>query len=193
MQKGNPMYRLVASTIALLFVLAACASHTSNSRPTTPASTQNPLATATNAISTINFTTSGGLTGSYTIANTATLSKLRHGHKEFTIDLANADQSIFLVFYGYNGPGAYTLTNSINGGDVRIDLGKDRGAWDLALLTHASCSLTISSDTPTQDEGLDSMTGNFSCPLLPASSPNQTRQPITITHGQFAIFIIVES
>jgi len=185
---------LVSVIVILLLTLTSCNASAPTSAPDTsvPTATTNPVTTA-NAISTISFTLSGGVTGSYTLKSSPPLSKLRHGHKEFTIDLATTGQSIFLVFYGYNGPGSYTLTNGINGGDVRIDLGSGLGAWDLALQTHASCSLTIVSDTPTQDEGLDTMTGSFSCPHLPPSNPDHTKQPITVTNGQFTIIIIVES
>jgi hypothetical protein len=144
---------------------------------------------ADNNTSTISFTLSGAVTGLYTINSNPTLSKLRHGHKEFTIDLTDHQQSIFLAFYGYKGPGSYTLTNTVNGGDIRLDI--SQGSWDLALQPQASCSLTILSETPTHEAGLHKMTGSFSCPLLPPSSP--AKPPITIHNGQFDIFIIIES
>jgi hypothetical protein len=90
-----------------------------NSRATTNTSTSDPT---DNNVSTISFTISGASAGTYTIHSTSTISKLRHGHKEFTIDLTNDGKSIFLAFYGYTGPGSYTLINSMNGGDVRVDL-----------------------------------------------------------------------
>lgn len=147
--------------------------------------------TSDNNTSTVHFTLTGALTGTYTITSNPTLSKLRHGHKEFTIDLTNHQQTLFIAFYGYDGPGTYTLTNTLNGGDIRLDMG--RGSWDLALQPKASCTLTILNETPTNETGLHKMTGNFSCPLLVAASTNQTTSPLTVNNGSFDIFIIIES
>jgi hypothetical protein len=148
---------------------------------------------AVNAVSTVSFTLHGGVTGVYTIHASLPTSKLRHGYREFTIDVADAGMSIILAFYGYHGPGTYTLAEGSNGGDVRIDFDRESASWDLALRPKAQCTLTISSDRPTMYVGLDRMLGTFSCPLLPSSSSNQPQQPVAVSNGHIDVAIIVES
>lgn len=139
------------------------------------------------------FTIAGGSSGTYSITTTLPTSKLRHGHKEFTIFLANAGKSLIIVFYGYSGPGTYTLTNEQNGGEVRIALDQQAASWDLALRPHNSCTLIIARDVPTVQAGLDRMKGSFSCPMLVSSNPQRPEKPIMVDHGQFDIAMIVES
>lgn len=127
----------------------------------------------------------------YTIRTTTSLSKLRHGHQEFTINLANANSSLIIAFIGYSGPTSYTLSNRTNGGDVRITLGQQY--WDLSLTPTASCSLTVLSDIPTQQSGLDRMQGRFACPILPPGGLDKTAHAVTITNGTFDVLILVES
>jgi hypothetical protein len=105
---------LGATGMVLLFLLAGCSNASSSPAVVqkTPAQT-GPLETAspfpTNATtvannsSTVSFTLYGGVTGVYTIYASSPTSKLRHGHQEFTIDVAHAGMSIFLAFYGYHG------------------------------------------------------------------------------------------
>jgi len=147
----------------------------------------------TNEMSTVSFTLKGGVTGEYMIHDPAPTSKLRHGHREFTIDVAHAGMSIFIAFYGYHGPGTYTLSEGINGGDVHIGLDQGLASWDLSLRTKAQCTLTITSDTPTMSIGIDRMEGAFSCPLLPSSGPNRLLQPVAVNNGHIDVAIIVES
>ncbi len=200
---------ILAGAVTFLLLLASCSTTTSTASPSgIKQATPTSISTATTGIrgvgnssdtgntiiddhniSTMSFSTSGALNGSYVFKSSPTLSKLRHGHQEFTIDLIDKQQSIILAFYGYNGPGSYMLTNSVNGGDVRLE--NSQGVWDLALQPQSSCSLTINSETPTQDPALHNMTGTFACSDLPTNS--QVRAPIAIQHGQFNIFIIVES
>src|SRR5260370_9366618 len=108
-------------------------------------------------------------------------SKLRHSYREFTIDVADAGMSIILAFYGYHGPGTYTLSRDSNGGDVRIGFDQESASWDLSSSSpKPQCMLTIASDTPTMYAGLDRMRGAFSCPLLPSSSPTPPQQPMPL-------------
>ncbi|GLV55326.1 hypothetical protein KDH_21730 [Dictyobacter sp. S3.2.2.5] len=137
------------------------------------------------------FSFAGTTPQSYRLRSTATISKLRHGHKEFTIDIVDAERSLIIVFYGYSGPATYTLTNQVNGGDVRITSGKQY--WDLALIPSLSCSLIIQSDIPTTSPGINHMRGQFICPILPAGHSNISQHAVAIDNGQFDISIIVES
>ena len=146
-----------------------------------------------NEVSTVSFKLNGGVTGVYMIQTSLPTSKLRHGYREFTVDVADAGMSIFLAFYGYHGPGTYTLSEAINGGDVRIDFDHESASWDLSLRPKAQCTLTITSDTPTKYVGIDRMEGAFSCPLLPSSSPNHPQQPVAVSSGHIDVAIIVES
>lgn len=192
-------HRLAPTGMVLLFLLAGCGTMGNNPEMVqkTPAKTGSPFptnaTTVTNDRSTVSFTLSGGGTGAYIIHASLPTSKLRHGHREFTIDVAHAGISIFLAFYGYQGPDTYTLSEDINGGDVRIEFDQESVSWDLSLWPKARCTLTITSDTPTMYVGIDRMRGAFSCPLLPSSSPNHQQPPVAVSNGHFDVAIIVES
>jgi len=190
--------------MVLLFLLAGCgnAGNSPGAAQKTPVRTgsletgspSSSIATIlANEVSTVSFKLNGGVTGVYMIQASLPTSKLRHGYREFTIDVADAGMSIFLAFYGYHGPGTYTLTEDINGGDVRINFDHESASWDLSLMPKAQCTLTITSDTPTRYVGIDRMEGIFSCPLLPSSSPNHPQQPVAVSSGHIDIAIIVES
>lgn len=199
------MYRrwcqwLISTGMVLLFLLAGCNSPgvvqktpaKTGPSETSSSSTTNAT-TAANDVSTVSFTLHGGVSGIYMIHASLPTSKLRHGHREFTIDVAGAGMSIFLAFYGYHGPGTYTLSQDVNGGDVRIDFNQKATSWDLSLRPKAQCTLTITSDIPTMYAGIDRMKGAFSCPLLPSISPNYSQLPVAVSSGHIDIAIIVES
>src|SRR5947207_893526 len=166
-------HQLVLTGMALLFLLAGCGNADNGpglvqKTPTNtgPLETGGPSPTnttiVTDDVSTVSFTLHGGVTGTYIIRASFPTSKLRHGHREFTIDVANAGISIFLAFYGYHGPGTYTLSEDIDGGDVRIDFNRVYGEytfWDLSLKPKAECTLTITNDTPSMYAGIDRMRG----------------------------------
>jgi len=201
---GRRCHWLGATGMVLLFLLAGCgnAGNSPRAAQKTPARTgsletgspSSSIATIlANEVSTVSFKLNGGVTGVYMIQASLPTSKLRHGYREFTIDVADAGMSIFLAFYGYHGPGTYTLTEDINGGDVRINFDHESTSWDLSLMPKAQCTLTITSDTPTRYVGIDRMEGIFSCPLLPSSNPNHPQRPVAVSSGQIDIAIIVES
>lgn len=146
-----------------------------------------------NQESTIHFTLSGGNNGRYTVHASLPTSKLRHGHREFTVDVEQSGMSVFLVFYGYEGPATYTLAQIINGGDVHIALGKNTSSWDLSLQAKAHCTMTVQSIMLIQSTGLGRMKGTFSCPLLFSSTPNHPAKPVTVSNGTFDVAIIIES
>ncbi len=177
--------------ILLALPIAAC----SNIQARSAQSPLHAVATAPSVdadrTSATSFSFSGTPLASYTIHTNSTISKLRHGHQEFTINLVDTNKSLIIAFIGYTGPAIYTLSNRLNGGDVRIAI--DQQYWDLSLLTTASCSLAILSDTPTDHPELHRMKGAFSCPELPAGYFNKTFHPVTITDGKFDVLIIVES
>ncbi len=197
-----------ATGIVLLFLLVGCANadNSPGVMQKTPAKTgtlessssfPTNATTVVNDVSTVSFTLSGAsayqYSGAYIIHASLPTSKLRHGHREFTIDVAHAGMSIFLAFYGYQGPGTYTLSEETNGGDVHIDFAQESASWDLSLRPRAQCTLTITSDTPSIYVGIDRMKGAFSCPMLLSSSPNHPQQPVAVSNGHFDVAIIVES
>ncbi len=192
----------VSIGMVLLFLLAGCG-NAGNSpgvvqKKTGPLETGSPFPTdataVANEVSTVSFTLHGGVTGEYMLHASLPTSKLRHRYREFTIDVAQAGMSIILAFYGYHGPGTYTLSRDIDGGDVRIAFDQGSASWDLSSSSpKAQCMLTIASDTPTMYAGLDRMRGAFSCPLLPSSSPTHPQQPVAISSGRIDVAIIRES
>jgi hypothetical protein len=147
----------------------------------------------TGTTSTLGFTATGGLNGTFVLRTSNTISMLRHGHKEFTIDLVDGSKMVFLVFYGYTGPGSYRLSNPINGGEAHISFGTEQTTWDLATTPGAACDLIITSDRPSQYTGIDSMQGTFTCPRLAPVSSNQHIAPLSITRGYINIQIQVQS
>ena len=190
------LFCAVTATVALL--LASCADGQSYS--TISSNADQPVHTAARspisslAANATSFSFSRGARESsplYTIHTGTPLSKLRHGHQEFTINLANGDKSLIIAFIGYSGPASYTLSNRTNGGDVRITLGQQY--WDLSLVPTASCSLTVLSDIPTEQSGLHRMQGRFACPTLPPGGVDKPARAVTITDGTFDVLIIVES
>ena len=181
----------------LVLLCAGCATPGAASSVGTAPPERDPNgATATalaSAASVAHFTFSGGQSASYTLRTTTPTSELRHGHREFTIILSDAGISLFIVFYGYQGPGSYTLADAVNGGDIHIGLEHDTRSWDLLMQPTARCSLTVASDTPTKSAGLDRMQGSCACPLLLSSSPKHPQQPVKVSGGSFDIAILVAS
>lgn len=147
----------------------------------------------TSSKSVLGFTATGGLNGNFVLHTSNTISMLRHGHKEFTIDLVDGSKMVFLVFYGYTGPGHYQLSNPLNGGEAHISFGSAQTTWDLAATPGASCNLTITRDRPTSYPGIDSMQGTFVCPRLAPIISNQHIAPLHITSGYINILIQVQS
>ena len=194
-------HRVVTIGLVLLFLLAGCGNTGNNAavaqKKTGPLQTGSPFPTATapaaNDMSTVSFTLRGGVTGVYTIRASLPTSKLRHGYREFTVDVADADMSIYVAFYGYHGPGTYILSESVNGGDVRINFYRQSVSWDLSLRPEAQCTLAITSDTPSLYTGIERMIGAFSCPLLPSSSPDHPLRPVAVSSGHIDVAIIAES
>lgn len=154
---------------------------------------QTPVPNMARSTSVLGFTATGGLDGTFELRTSNTISMLRHGHKEFTIDLVDGSKMVFLVFYGYTGPGHYQLSNPINGGEAHISFGTTQTTWDLAATPGAVCDLTITSDRPTQYQGIDSMQGAFACPRLAPVISNQHIAPLSITEGYINILIQVQS
>lgn len=199
--RDRQIHRVVTIGLVLLLLLAGCGNTGNTStvaqKKTGLLQTGSPFPAATasvaNDMSTVSFTLRGGVTGVYTIHASSPTSKLRHGYREFTVDVADADMSIYVAFYGYRGPGTYTLSEGVNGGDVRINFYRQSVSWDLSLRPEAQCTLTITSDTPTLNTGIERMIGAFSCPLLPSSSPNHPLQPVAVSNGHIDVAIIAES
>lgn len=180
---------------ALLFCIVGCGQSgaASSISPIVSHATSTSVASSSQMVSIASFTLTGGENASYTLRAVVPTSKLRHGHREFTINIGSAGVSLFIVFYGYQGPGSYTLTNAVNGGDTHIGLQNDERSWDLFMQPTASCSLVVTSETPTNSTGIDQLRGTFACPRLFSSSPAHPQQPVTVQHGTFDLAIIVES
>jgi len=200
MAKQQRHWQAIFVLIGLMVTLVACGSSSSNvSTSTNASSSAAGLGTTTNATpppaltNTISFTTTGQVSGTHTLISTLQTSKLRHGHKEFTIEVASVGQSVIMAFYGYEGPRIYSLEGLINGGDVHIDLGKKATTWDLPMTPGSVCTLNIKSDAPTHYTGIDRMQGSFTCPHLTSTNPNTQHQSIAVSEGHFDLLILVES
>lgn len=185
---------LACISLLLLLLCAGCAGpDASPAVRTTPSVGDRSSVVTASTGSVAHFLFSGSRHARYTVYSSEPTSELRHGHREFTILLSDANVSLFIVFYGYQGPGEYTLSDAVNGGDVHIGLKHNTLSWDLLMQPTAHCSLSVASDTPTSNAGLDRMRGTFSCPLLLSSSPSNPQEPITVSDGAFDIAIQVAS
>ena len=186
--------RLTFLSLCMLLVMAGCGSPgTAPSKRAAPLADSTATAPPVTSDSRVTFTLTGGQNASYALYAAIPTSKLRHGHREFTIDVVDADLSLFIVFYGYQGPASYTLSSAVNGGDVHIGLHNDEFSWDLFLQQTASCSLMVASETTTNKVGLDRLKGSFACAHLLSSSPEHPERPVAVTNGSFDIAIVVES
>src|SRR5215469_15701301 len=181
-------------SLCMLLVITGC-----SSPGLAPSKRATPLADSTATLPTVDsdsrvtFTLTGGQNASYTLYAALPTSKLRHGHREFTINVIDAGLSLFIVFYGYQGPASYTLSSAVNGGDVHIGLQNDEFSWDLFMQPTASCRLIVASETTTNKVGLDRLKGSFVCAHLLSSSPEHPKRPVTVTNGSLDIAIVVES
>lgn len=199
MEKQQRLWLAIVVLIGLTTALVACGSNTSNTlKGSSTSSSQEGLATTDatpppTLTSTISFTTTGQVSGTYTITSSIQTSELRHGHKEFTIEVANAGQSVIMAFYGYEGPRHYTLAGLVNGGDVHISLGKNATTWDLPMASGIACTLNIESDAPTAYTSIDRMKGSFTCPRLTSTNPNMLHQTIAVREGRFDLMMLVAS
>jgi hypothetical protein len=187
-RRGLPC--LICSALLVLLLVAGCGSAIKSTKIIIR---QVGTGTTNNDESFVQFALSGGYSSSYALQAAPPTSKLRHGHREFTIDIVDSNISIFIVFYGYRGPGNYILSQYSNGGDVHIGLGKVGLSWDLTMQSRAECTMRVYSDTPMGSTGLDRMKGSFSCPFLYSSAPDHPQKPVTVKSGTFDIAIIVES
>lgn len=186
--------------LALLFgsyLLVSCGtgnviSNTAHTQQPTPVSTWPKAGMPGPGPNRVTFQVRGAKSGTYTWQNHILTSKLRHRLKEFTVFIQDQEQSLIIAFYGYEGPGHYTLSGPVNGGDVRLDFGQAGGAWDLKLQAGISCELQITQDEPSQQPGVNHMRGNFTCSQLHAIGANNT-QRISIPQGTFDIYILLES
>jgi len=198
MYKARFFHRLTWCAFFMIVLLTGCSYANNISQNASPGNTTAPRASTAvsapvNQESTIKFSLVGGKSATYTLHAATPISMLRHGHREFTIDIVDAKLSIFIVFYGYQGPGNYTLTKTTNGGDVHFSLGDTAPAWDLSLQPQASCALAVLSDTPTALAPLDRMQGTLTCPRLFSSNPTYPQSPVSLQNSSFDIAMLVES
>ncbi len=191
MKKQQLSWQALFVLIGLTVALVACGGNTSNTSVSKAATTN--TTPSPNLTSTISFTTTGQVSGTYTITSSLQTSELRHGHKEFTIEVANGGQSVIMAFYGYEGPRRYTLEGLVNGGDVHISIGKKATTWDLPMTSGIACTLNIESDTPTTYTSIDRMKGSFTCPHLTSANPALRQQSIAVQEGSFDLMMLVAS
>ncbi|GHO45010.1 hypothetical protein [Ktedonospora formicarum] len=140
----------------------------------------------------VTFQVTGARTETSTWQSHILTSKLRHRLKEFTIFIQEEDKSLIIAFYGYAGPGSYTLSGPTNGGDIRLDFGPQTGAWDLKLQAGITCDLRITRDEPSAQPGVNHMQGTFNCPQLHAIGSNKAGT-LVLSQASFDIYILLES
>src|SRR6266487_4350393 len=104
--------RLTFLSLFMLLVMAGCVSPgIAASKRATPLADSTATAPPVTSDSRVTFTLTGGQNASYALYAAIPTSKLRHGHREFTINVIDAGFSLFIVFYGYQGLANYILLN----------------------------------------------------------------------------------
>jgi hypothetical protein len=180
----------------LIIILASCGGSSTGSTTGTPGNGSTPSGDTT---STVSFTASGGLTGSYTL-NAGESSQLltTSKNKQLTINAVGGGLSANIVVLPYTGPGSYTLSNKYfadNSQKETIDFQKGQKVWGgyIRLSPSWTCSLTIASDTATTltvsgqvYTNFRKIKGSFSCSQV--LSALNTDPPVNLSNGQFDVF-----
>ncbi len=196
MKEQRSSWRLLIGIVGFVLLVSACEG--SSGGPTgatssTPTATSTP-APATNASSptksTVTFTASGGLTGTYTISDNDRGSN--YG-KALTILVGDQNWNFSLSYSAYTGPKSYTFKfDASNPPWGSLVLASKDGTKRWSLTPATSCQMTVTSDTTLAaggGPGHHEVKGSFSCPSLAPISTSAA--PLVITNGQFDIVALV--
>jgi len=176
----------------IALTLTACGGGSSNSATNNsqPASTSIPTA-PTVAKSNASMTTSGGLSGTYTINDQAMDSTYNQNSSGKLLKVAVNDSSWELSIQfpdSYAGPGSYTI--GAGHGSLTFYAANHMKGWDLIDRSGATltCKVNVSADTTIQLQGSPGaeVKGTFSCPKLNSDAPTH-EQPIALSNGQFDV------
>jgi hypothetical protein len=135
------------------------------------------------------FIASGGLSGPYTITeidNGPTNSEYLKSAKLLQIGISDSNWKIVTGVAPYSGPNSYKVNEFQFGPSNSTDIAK---SWIIGQAgSSAFCPISITSDMHVNTllrQNVNEMKGTFSC----ASLPSQSHPPITISHGQFDLFV----
>jgi hypothetical protein len=185
MHKPLASWRIVLAVVGLALLLTACGS---GDAPTGPTGTPTPTPIPFPAQSTVSFTASGGLSGSYTINDPGTGST--YSNQALNVVVGDQDWFFTLSYHPYPGPGTYSFSNistNASWGSVAFSSKDGTKAW--LLLSSATCQLAVTSDidlkTPASGPQYHEVKGTFSCPTL--TPPPPSGDPLAISDGQFDV------
>ena len=175
----------------IILILAACGSGgtggTVSSTPTP--STPSPSSSYPPFTNVIKFVASGGLSGPYTITeidNGPTNSVYLQSAKILQIGVSDSNWKIVTGVVQYSGPNSYKTKDFQFGPSNNTDIKK---SWIIGQAgSSAFCPISITSDMHVNTllkQNFNEIKGTFSCASLPSGS----HPPITISNGQFDLFV----
>jgi hypothetical protein len=152
-------------------------------------STSSPSSSYSPFTNIIKFVASGGLSGPYTITeidNGPTNSEYLQSAKILQIDVSDSNWKVVTGVVLYSGPNSYKTTDFQFGPSNNTDITK---SWIIGQAgSTALCPLSITSDMHVNTllkHNVNEIKGTFSCASLPSGS----HPPITISNGQFDLFV----
>src|ERR1700680_1891600 len=180
----------------LLLILAACGGGgTNGTAPSTPSastptpSTPTPSSSYPPFTNVMKFDASGGLSGPYTITeidNGPTASEYIQSAKVLQIGVSDSNWKIVTGVAPYSGANSYKVTQFQFGPSNNTDIAK---SWIIGQAgSSAYCTISITSDMHVNTllkQNFNEIKGTFSCASLPSGS----HPPITISNGQFDLFV----
>lgn len=189
MYTPRAFWRFSLGMIGLVLLLTAC---TGGSGGSTTTSTPTPSPIPIPSQSTLSFTASGGLTGSYAISDPGTGSS--DSSQALGVIVGDQNWYFTLSYRPYPGPGTYSFSNTptdSSWGSVGFASNDGTKVWQ--LLSPATCQLTVTADTAFKTGGSSpkyhEVKGTFACSSLAST----TESPLAVSNGQFDIVALVVS
>lgn len=186
------LFSMVTLSLIILAVTACGGTSSTTTTSTTPApkatTAATKVSTSTNPpfTSTLKFTVSGGVSGSYTITEVdpgATNSSDIQSGKVLQIGVQNSTWNVLTGIIPYHGPATYVFPM------FSLSTQNNTKSWGVLPIGRVPCPATVSSDSPVQAQQgfkVDEIKGTFSCPTLHS---DQNSAPITISNGQFDLIV----
>jgi hypothetical protein len=184
MRKPHAFWHISPATAGLLLLLTGCGgiggSTTTNTITPTPSIPPIP------AQSTLSFTASGGLSGTYTFKDSGRGSS--YTSQELVVLVGDQNWFFTMSYNPYKGPGTFTFSSvptSPPWGSVAFSSTDGTKAWQ--LVPPATCQLTVTSDVALKNaRGVaqyHEVKATFSC----SSLSSLTADALAISSGQFDI------
>src|ERR1051326_7578948 len=190
MRKPRAFWHTSLGILGLLLLFTACTG--GNGAGASANVTVTPTTPPVPAQSTLSFTASGGLSGSYSINDPGRGSN--YGTQALGVIVGDQNWYFTMSFRPYPGPGTYSFSNipsSPPWGSVEFASSDGTKAWQ--LIQPATCQVTVTSDTAFKtvkgSPPYHEVKGTFACPSLTST----TETALAVSNGQFDIVALVAS